>query len=322
MRTSGRVSPAGFWQGTFSFIAGNVTNADRRPAGGGRLRRIARTSIFASALIGIVPTIFAAQPTRAPELAQVGKPDDQEAARLIKQFRNSGIPGEYFLEFELRSLPRRGEGPTFKGRWWGSRNELGAVTRIELTDAAGAAHRFILQNGERPAVWRLNNGRPVQVGIADLMTPLIPGIEISAFDLQMPYLYWPGTSVERITRVLGRPAHAFVFPAPLEFKAKYPDISAARAYLDTQFNVPMQSEIIGRNGRVTKTWAVLSLKTVDKQTLPKSVDYRNESTRDKTRLQITGAALNLELPDTLFQPAGLGQAAASPPRDRIVRVDQ
>ena len=277
---------------------------------------------FAAVLTGIVPFLFAAQPTRPPELAQVGKPDDQEAARLIQQFRNSGIPGEYFLEFELRSLPRRGEGPTFKGRWWGSRNDLGAVTRIELTDAKGAAHRFLLQNGERPAVWRLKDARPVQVGIADLMTPLIPGVEISAFDLQMPYLYWPQPSVEKITRVLGRPAHAFVFPAPAEFKVKYPDISAARAYLDTQFNVPMQSEIIGRNGKVAKTWAVLSLKTVDKQTLPKSVDYRNETTRDKTRLQVTGASLNLELPDSLFQPDSLTRAAATPPPDRIVQVDQ
>ncbi|MGH7944029.1 MAG: outer membrane lipoprotein-sorting protein [Opitutaceae bacterium] len=263
----------------------------------------------------------AAVPASPPELAQVGKPDEREAARLIEQFRTSGIPGEYFLEFELRSLPRRGESRTFKGRWWGSRNDSGAITRIELTDATGNRHRFLLQNGERAAVWRLGNGRPVEVGIGDLMTPLIPGVEISAFDLQMPYLYWPGTAVERITRVLGRPAHAFVFPAPAAFKAKHPDISAARAYLDTQFNVPMQSEIIGRNGRVIKTWAVLSLKNVDHQTLPKSVDYRNETTRDKTRLQVTGAALNLQLPDSLFQPASLGQPGDVPLPDRIVRIN-
>jgi hypothetical protein len=268
-----------------------------------------------------VKSAIAGQPARMPELAQVGKPDEREAARLIEQFRNSGIPGEYYLEFELRALPRRGEGRTFKGRWWGSRNDEGAVTRIELTDAAGAAHRLLLQNGEKAAVWRWSNGRPTEVGVADLMAPLIPGVEISAFDLQMPYLYWTGTTVERITRILGRPAHAFVFPAPAEFKAKYPDISAARAYLDTQFNVPMQSEILGRNGRVAKTWAVLSLKTVDKQTLPKSIDYRNETTRDKTRLQVTGAALNLQLPDSLFQPANLAQPAPTPPPDRIVRVD-
>ena len=293
MPIAGRVPPATFW----------------------------RALLCLAAAPGVVRT-FAAVPAAPPELAQVGKPDAQEAKRLIEQFRNAGIPGEYYLEFELRSLPRKGEGRTFSGRWWGSRNDEGAITRIELTDAAGVPHRLLLQNGERAAVWRLTDGRPAKIGITELMAPLIPGIEISAFDLQMPYLYWAGVTVEKVSRVLGRPAHAFVFPAPAEFKTQYPDISAARAYLDTQFNVPMQSEILGPRGKVSKTWAVLSLKTVDKQTLPKSVDYRNETTRDKTRLQITGAALNLQLSSALFQPASLAQPAAAPAPDRVVRINQ
>jgi hypothetical protein len=283
--------------------------------------RAALRATFAAAGLLVSQAVFAGQAPRLPELAQVGKPDEREAARLIEQFRTSGIPGEYYLEFEMRSLPRRGEGRTFTGRWWGSRNEQGAVTRIELTDAKGGVHRLLLQNGERAAVWRLADGRPAEIGIAELMAPLIPGIEISAFDLQMPYLYWEGISVERITRILGRPAHAFVFPAPADFKAKFPDISAARAYLDTQFNVPMQSEILGPDRKVRKTWAVLSLKTVDRQTLPKAIDYRNETTRDKTRLQITGAALNLNLPETVFEPARLAEPVPPPPPNRIVRVD-
>ena len=293
MSTAGRVSPATLWR-AFFFVAAAWT---------------------ASHLNGAVPA------AQQGELAQIGKPNAAEAARLVEQFRTSGIPGDYYLEFELRALPRRGEGKTFKGRWWGSRNDLGAVTRIEVLDDAGVAHRFLLQNGERPGVWRLKQGRPAEVGIAELMAPLVPGVEISAFDLQMPYLYWPSPSVEKITRVLGRPSNAFVFPAPVAFKEQYPDISAARAYLDTQFNVPMQSEIIGRNGKVTKTWAVLSLKTVDKQTVPKSVDYRNEVSRDKTRLVITGVALKLQFPASIFQPAGLAQPLASPAADRVVRTD-
>ena len=262
-----------------------------------------------------------AAPGAPGELAQIGKPNAAEAARLVEQFRNSGIPGDYFLEFEMQALPRKGEGRIFKGRWWGSRNDLGAVTRIEVTDDAGGTHRFLLQNGERPGVWRLNQGRPVEIGIAELMAPLVPGVEISAFDLQMPYLYWPAPSVEKITRVLGRPSNAFIFPAPAGFKAQYPDISSARAYLDTQFNVPMQSEIIGLNGKVAKTWAVLSLKTVNKQTVPKSVDYRNEVSRDKTRLLITGVGLNLQFPASIFQPASLSQPLASPAADRVGRID-
>jgi hypothetical protein len=293
MPTAGRVSPARLWR-----------------------------AFFFSTLASIAPCSWAGVAPGTPgELAQIGKPNPAEAARLVEQFRNSGIPGDYFLEFELRALPRRGEGKIFKGRWWGSRNDLGAVTRIEVTDDAGRAHRFLLQNGERPGVWRLQEGRPVEIGIAELMAPLVPGVEISAFDLQMPYLYWPAPSVEKITRVLGRPSNAFIFPAPAGFKAQYPDISSARAYLDTQFNVPMQSEIIGRNGKVTKTWAVLSLKTVNRQTVPKSVDYRNEVSRDKTRLLITGVGLNLQFSASTFQPSSLTHPLASPPAERVIRID-
>jgi len=157
--------------------------------------------------------------------------------------------------------------------------------------------------------------------MADVMTPLIPGVEISAFDVQMPYLYWPGATVEKITRILGRPSHAFLFPTPAPFRAQHPDVSAARAYLDTVFNVPMQTEIVGANGKVIKTFVLLSMKRIDKVTLPTSADYRNEVTRDKTRLQLTGVALDLAIPDTVFQPASLTEPASVPPANRIVRIE-
>lgn len=281
-----------------------------------------RRAFFFSVLFLAASRLFSAVPSGSQgELAQIGKPNAEEAARLVEQFRTSGIPGDYYLEFELRALPRRGEGKTFKGRWWGSRNDLGAVTRIEVADASGATHRFLLQNGDRPGVWRIVNGKAVEVGTPELFSPLVPGVEISAFDLQMPYLYWPGPSVEKITRVLGRPSNAFIFPAPAAFKAQYSDISSVRAYLDAQFNVPMQAEIIDRSGKVAKTWAVLSLKTVNKQTMPKAIDYRNEISRDKTRLQITAVALNLKFPLSVFTATNLAQPVASPAADRIVRID-
>jgi hypothetical protein len=280
-----------------------------------------RAFFFLALLLGRFSAEAAGPAPRPPELSQDGKPDAAEAARLIEQFRGSGLPGDYFLEFELIGLPRRGEGATLPGRWWGSRNRQGAISRIEVTDAQGTPHRFILQNGDDAAVWRISPAGPVRLAVDELLAPLVPGVEVTAFDLQMPFLYWPGATVERITRVLGRPAHAFLFPAPAGFAAGQGDIGAARAYLDTQFNVPMQTEVIGRSGRVTRTLELLSLKTVDRQTLPKAADYRNELTRDKTRLQVRGAALNLQFPASLFDPATLGAPAVTPAPDRVVRID-
>jgi hypothetical protein len=280
-------------------------------------------ALFIPALLGmsLSSVVRAAPAPKPPELAQVDKPNPAEAARLIQEFRKAGIPGEYYLEFDLVSLPRRGESRSFQGRSWGSRNDQGVVTRIELTDAAGAVHRLLLQNGERARVWKWSHGKTTELAGADLLAPLIAGLEVSAFDLQMPYLYWPNPTVDKITRILGRPSHAFIFRPPPAFTVQHPEIGAIRAYLDTQFNAPTQTEVIGPEGKITKTMALLALKTVDRQTLPKAVDYRNEVTRDKTRLQTTAAALNLTLPASLFDASSLGQSAISPPTERVVRID-
>lgn len=263
--------------------------------------------------VALCTMVFAASPpVRRPDLGQVGKPDEAEAARLLQQFRGAGIPGEYYLDFALHALPRRGEERVYQGRLWGGRNENGAITRVELTDGAGMKQRLLVQNGDRAAVWRLIDGKPVQLGVSQLFEPLIPGVEVTAFDLQMPFLFWPEATLERISRIRGRPAHAFLFRAPTAFAAQSADIVAARAYLDTQFNALMQTELIGNTGRVAKTFSLLSLKTVDRQPLPKSADYRNEITRDKTRLVVNGAALNITTPPGVFDPSGLAREIASP----------
>jgi hypothetical protein len=265
---------------------------------------------------------FGAQPAKPPELAQFGKPDAAEAARLVEGVRQAGLPGQYFLEFELHALPRRGEGKIFKGALWGARNQQGPVMRVELSDGTGAVHRLLIQSGEKASVVRWRDGRAEPVEGAQLTAPIIPGVEISAFDLQMSYLYWPNPFVEKITRSnFGRPANAFMFRAPAAFTEKHPEIGAVRANLDTQFNALIQSEILGRDSKLVKSFALLSIKRIGDQVVPKQVDYRNEVTRDKTRLQITAAALGLTLPPSTFETANLAQNAARPAASQIVRFE-
>jgi hypothetical protein len=286
-----------------------------------RIRPAARCALL---VLAVATTVSFAAPASnpPPELAQVGKPGPAEAARILDQFRRSGIAGEYYFEFELRALPRRGEERVFLGRLWGGRNEQGAINRIELVDGDGRKHRLLVQNGVRAAVWRLAEGRAVPLGIAALFAPVIPGVEITAFDLQMPFLYWPDAELQSINRILGRPAHAFLFRPPLGFSAEHREISAARAYLDTQFNALLQTDLIGRDGRVLKTFSLVSLKTVDKQPVPKSVDFLNVLTRDKTRFQVKAVALNLELAPSLFEPAALEEEVRPPAAARIIRLDR
>ena len=241
---------------------------------------------------------------------------------MLEKLRSSGPSGDYFLEFELRFFPRRGEGAVFKGQLWSSRNDQGAVSRVQLKDAAGRTFRWLLQNGSPAAVWRLADGQALPLPAGELLTPLIPGINLSAFDLLMPYLYWPSFELTRIDRVRGRPAHTFVFSPPATFARAHPEVALVRAYLDTQFNVLMQAERLDAGGRILTSFSIGELKKVGEQWMLKSIDLRNESTRDKTRFLVTAAGLSLEFSAGLFEPARLSDDVAPPPANRLVRFTQ
>jgi hypothetical protein len=137
--------------------------------------------------------------------------------------------------------------------------------------------------------------------------PLQAGLEITAFDLLMPFLYWPQTAGVTLSRIRGRPADVFLFTAP---GAAAP-ITGVRAYLDSEYHAPVQIESLGGES-VLKTFSLLDLKNVSGQWLFKDIDVRDEATRNKTRLSVTGAALGLDLQDALFQPESLGESVEAP----------
>lgn len=277
-----------------------------------------RAFFFTGVLCGVAAVAPAAAPANETPLAQIGKPDAAETARILEQFRRSGWLG--YFEFELRSMPRRGRGTTFRGQMWGGLNEQGAVTRIELVDAKGVKHRFLLQNGENAAVWRFADGKVSRVEGPELFRPLLPELEITPFDLQMPFLYWPDARVEGVERVLGRPAYAFVFAPPADFAKQSTDVKFVRAFFDAQFNAPVRIEQTDAR-RVIKVMTLIALKKVGEETIPKTFDVRNERTGDKTRFQIKAAALRVPFPPRTFQPEGLADEVAPPDAGKVVQVD-
>jgi hypothetical protein len=263
------------------------------------------------------------------EISQFGKPDAAAAAKFLEDFRRTGMPGEYFLEFELHALPRRGESRVFPGRMWAGRNADGAITRVEVVDGEKRRHRLLIQDGPKPAIWREVEGKVTRLGAEALFRPIIPGIEATAFDLQRPYLHWPDATLQSINRVLGRPAYAFLVRPPTGFGMGDSGVAAVRVYFDTQFKQPVQSELLDGAGKALKNFVVVSLKTVDvdggkgeaRQTLPREVDFRNEATRDKTRLRIVAAAFRVNFSGRVFEPERLQEDAAPPPPDRLVRLE-
>jgi hypothetical protein len=268
----------------------------------------------AGAMVSAAPS-----PTTPPTTyVQFGGPDQAEGRRVLAQFRRAGIAGEYYLEFDLRVLPRRGDEQVFHGKLWGTRNEQGAVLRVAIADATGHERRLLIQNGENAAVWRSDSPTDTPK-VVESFEPLVPGVELTAFELQMPFIYWPDAKLERVSRIRGRPAHVFLFRPPAAWAAQHHDIAGVRAYLDTQFNAPVQTELLDPQGAVVRTLSLVDLKKVGEQYIVKTVDLRNEATRDKTRFQVTGAALGLEFSSVVFEPAHLGETLQSPGADKLTR---
>ena len=119
----------------------------------------------------------------------------------------------------------------------------------------------------------------------------------------------------------GRPSHVFLLYPPDDIAALRPDLAGVRVYLDTQFGALVQSQLIGADERVLKTLSVLDLKKIDDQWMVKTIDLRDEVTRDKTQFVITGAALGLDFSAVLFEADSLAAPVTPPPAERVRRLD-
>jgi hypothetical protein len=242
--------------------------------------------------------------------------DPQEAAETLRQLRDAGVPGQCYLEFELHALPRRGDERVYRGRLWTSRAGGALTLRVALESDAGGTRRFLIRNGPQPQVWQWNGAQVVAMPPSEWGHPLLPEVELSAFDLLMPFLFWPEAVYQGTERVRGREAKTFVFNAPAGGEAPA-EIGAARVYLDAQVNALLQYDVLDRSARVTRTFSLVSLKRLDAMVMPKVLEFRNERSRDKARLQFTAAILGVDLAPGLFVPEVLAEDVAAPAGRRL-----
>jgi hypothetical protein len=178
----------------------------------------------------------------------------------------------------------------------------------------GVENRILVQGGPRPAAWKWPDAAgsaAVAIDEGALFTPLA-GTDLSPFDLQMPFLYWPDFVYEGITRLRGRPASTFLLYPPASITARRPDLAAIRVYLDPQFNALVQAEQLGENESPLKSMRVVELKKIDDKWIVKSIELRDETTRNKTRFTVTAAALGLDFPGGLFDPGSLSSNIRPP----------
>ena len=283
-------------------------------------------AFFLALLAAIAATAMPAQTGgyRPPANYLSGGPADQVVgARILSEFHRVGLTGNYWLAFELRVMPRKGAERTVTGQLLGSRNEQGPVSRLTLPGAGGleSEQRWLIQSGPRPATWQWTGatGQTRALTAADSFQPMA-GTDLAPFDLQMPFLYWTDFVYEGIAKVRGRPTHSFVLYPPADLSGVRPGLTGVRVQLDTEFQAFMQAELLGAKGATEKTITILDLKKVGEQWIPKSIDLRNNLTRDKTRLNMISVALNLMLPADTFTADTLVTEAPAVPAAQVERL--
>jgi hypothetical protein len=256
-----------------------------------------------------------------PDYVQIGVPDQEEGRRLLAAFRSMGLVGDYYFEFQLRVMPRRGDERVYQGQLWSTRGPQGTLTRVVLHDPAGGERRLLVQSGEHPALWSWQTGdaAPRKLGLAELFEPLVQ-TDVTPFDLQMPFLYWGEFAYEGTFKMRGRPSDRFLFYPPAELGIAYPALTGVRVSLDSQFHALVEVEQLGEGDRSLKTVSLLELKKAQDQWLVKTIDVRDAATRNKTRFSVTAAALGQEFSRALFEPAVLADEVRPPAEARIVRL--
>lgn len=252
--------------------------------------------------------------------AQIGEPDQAEGAKLLADLRTMGIPGDYYLSFQLVMMPRRGEEKTYVGRMWGGRRAAGTLTRLELRDAEGFLTRLLVLTGPSSHVWQWNptDEAPRRLPTAELFSPLGKTL-FTPFDIQMPYIHWLDSTYEGIAKVRGRPTHRFLMYPPGDIALANPEISGVRVCMDTQYKALIESIILGTEGKPAKRMELVELKKVGEQYIVRTVEVLDEVTRSKSRLEVTAAALGLDFSDQLFAPDSLREDVRPPEHPQLTR---
>jgi hypothetical protein len=249
-----------------------------------------------------------------PEYTQVSVPDQEKGRGILTEFRKLGIVGDYYFEFDLRMLPRRGEELRLKGQLWGGLREAGYFYRVVIKENSGEEHRFVILNGPKPSAWvwkRLTPGEPHKLSVEELFAP-IAGTVLSPFDLQMPYLHWSEFAFEGLATVRGRFAYRFILYPPAEIAAAQTSLCGVRMSLDSQFKALVESELIGDGEKVLRTFSLQEFKKTADQWIPRTIEVRDEASRSKTRLTVTAAAMRQNFADGIFEAAALPQDITPP----------
>jgi len=232
----------------------------------------------------------------------------EEAVAFLKNFRNQRLAGDYIFEFKLEHLPHRGESRQWFGRIWGTWTPLGPLTRVRIqpTRYEDEPLDFLVQSGAVTTIWKATPEGARLLEGQQLHQPLFPGLTYTPYDLALPFAYWQDFEYLETDRVKGFPAQVFRMLPPASVRERFPRLSSVDATFHADWHALMKAQMRDDSGEVFRVFQILDFAKVDEQYIVKTIDLRDEDTRDKTRFEVTAAAVGLTLePELFFTPAAL-----------------
>ncbi len=274
---------------------------------------IGQSAIFLFLLFysqGTAGILTAADPLQPqPNISQTAEKLEQlvEGEKILNDFRRQRLGGDYSFKFELKHMPRRGAITRYRGQLWGTWGDTGARTRVLIPGADDAKDfSMLVHNGPEPKVWSVvgesNPPSVRELDGAELFEPLLPGLIITPFDLQMPFIYWPKYVFEGTSKKLGRTLFAFLMYPPEATATTNPELGAVRIFLEEKSRQWLKAELVDKEGQPLKSFKIISVKKIGDEGFPKAIDFLDEKTRSKTRFRITAAVLGQNFAKDLFQP--------------------
>ena len=271
------------------------------------LKRSAATVLGVSGLFCIFASspVVAKQPPSADNRYEVIDPEEGE--RRMNMFRRQRLDGDYCFRFELEHLPRRGKTIRYYGTMWGSWNEQGPVTRIQVASEPGVLVanddkqiEMILQNGPSPYAWLRGSLTEdfVELSGDALLSPILPEIVYAPFDMQMPFLYWDDFRYEGPVRVKSRIAQTFLMLPPDDVGWA----NSVRVGIDDAYNALLRIEVMSADSEPRSQFTVESFKKVQEQWIVKRITLKDNETGDRTRFKVRAASVGLILPEEIFLP--------------------
>jgi hypothetical protein len=253
-----------------------------------------------------------------PSYAQGNFDDDgfaqlnsEQSDQVLQLFRQSRIPGNFFLKFNIIHKPRLGENKKpVEGALWAGWADFGPQVRGEIFDSDGQTQlSFVaVKNFKQSSLWISNNLKPAQAGNShEASEPIVPGLILSAFDINLPFTHWKETKYTATLRSRGRGVHFFEALNPTQSEP------AKVVYgIDRTFGALTEATYYSQTGKITRTLKIEDFAKVDGQWMVSTCSIRDETTRDIDVLKITDAAVRINLLEQTFTPESLVEKAKFP----------